>query len=468
MSDIFAKFITWVKGVMFKMKFMGDAKRVLHVEPAISPEMNTAIEHWHHMYREDGDWLRGYDKHHQTLGLPAAIAGEIARLVTVELKSTVEGSQRADYLQSQYEPVLKKLRTYTEYAAAGGGLAFKPYVDGKRIAVDCVEAWRFIPTAHNSLGEITGAVFVERVTKGKTFFTRMEHHQLTDAAYTIQNVAYASQNRETLGVACSLERVDEWAGLEPELTIAYQDGTAPDRALFAYFKLPTANQIDPSSPLGVSAYSRADKLIRQADEQWSRIQWEYEGSELAVDASDGALADGKHLPHGKERLFRQLGIDGGNGSDLYSVFSPEIRDGALFNGLNQILRRIEFNCSLAYGTLSDPQNVDKTAEEIKSSKERSYSTICDIQSALESALRHLLWAMDLYASLYQLAPSGEYDMTFSWGDGVMENVDTEYMRRKSLADSGYLRPELLLAYYFGTSEAEAKKMMPTTTKSLFI
>ena len=40
------------------------------------------------------------------------------------------------------------------------------------------------------------------------------------------------------------------------------------------------------------------------------------------------------------------------------------RDASFFNGLNQQLRRIEFNSNLAYGTLSDPNNTDKTAEEI--------------------------------------------------------------------------------------------------------
>ena len=76
--------------------------------------------------------------------------------------------------------MLADLRSRVETAAAGGGLVFKPYVDGEHIAVDCVPAWRFFPTAFNSQREVTGAVFVEQVTKGKTYYTRMEHHQLTD------------------------------------------------------------------------------------------------------------------------------------------------------------------------------------------------------------------------------------------------------------------------------------------------
>ena len=54
---------------------------------------------------------------------------------------------------------------------------------------------------------------------------------------------------------------------------------------------------------------------------------------------------------------------------------------AFSNGYNRIVQKIEFNCGLAYGTLSDPQVVDKTAEEIISSKQRSYATVKAIQNS---------------------------------------------------------------------------------------
>lgn len=454
---MFQKFIPWMRGVFSKMLHISDAKRALKVDVAISSDMQTAIDTWALLFQEKAAWL---NPNTQSLGLPAAIAGEIARLVTVEIESKVEGSARADYLQEEYQAVLDGLRVNAEVAAAGGGLVFKPYVEGKHIAVDCVPAWRFLPTAFNSRGEVTGAVFVEQVTKGKTYYTRMEQHQLTDGGYTIRNQAFKSFSSSDIGTQCGLAEVDEWADLEPELIIKYKDGTAPEGVLFSYFKIPFANNIDSDSPLGVSVYGRAVGLIEQADKQYSRILWEYEGSELAIDATEGALKSNK-LPERRKRLFRELDIDQGTSGDLYSVFSPEIRDSALFTGLDKLLKRIEFNCYLSYGTLSDPQAVDKTAEEIKSSKQRSYSAVCDIQKSLQKALEHLVWVMDLYATMFQLAPRGEYELSFTWGDGIMENTEVEFARRKMLADSGFLKPERLIAWYFGVSEEEAREYMPT-------
>ena len=464
------RFMTWMRGVLSKMLHINDAKRTLKVDAAVSTEMQAAIDLWAQMFVDQAPWL---DETTRSLGLPAAIAGEIARLTTVELESSVTGSTRAAYLQGEFAKVLGSLRRSVETACAVGGLVFKPYIDGEHIVVDCVPAWRFLPTAFNSRGEVTGAVFVEQVAKGKTYYTRMEHHQLTDDRYTIRNLVYSSLSRETLGNPCGLDTIDEWASLEPELHIRCKDGTAPDGALFSYFRMPFSNTVDLESPLGVSVYSRAVDLIKEADRQYSRILWEYEGSELAVDATQGALrvpdSNGKpmKLPPRNKRLFRELAIDHGESGDLYKVFSPAIRDTSLFNGLDKLLKRIEFNCSLAYGTLSDPQNVDKTAEEIKSSKQRSYSAVCDIQKALQGALEHLVWAMDIYASLYNLAPNGEYEVNITWGDGILQDTDREYLHRKDLVDSGYLRPEKLLSWYFGISEEEAAEYLPKPAAPMF-
>lgn len=450
------------------MLHIQDAKRAVGVDIAISSEMQTAIDLWGEMFEERAEWL---SKNCQSLGLPAAIAGEIARLVTVEMESVVGGSPRADFLNAEYQNLIDALRTNAEFAAAGGGVVFKPYVDSGHIAVDCVPAWRFLPTAFNSRGEVTGAVFIEQAQKGKVYYTRMEYHNMADTGYTVKNLAFRSFTQATLGTPCPLDAVDEWASLEPELTIQYKDGTVPEGVLFAYFRMPFANNIDGASPLGVSVYGRAVGLIREADKQYSRILWEYEGGELAIDASEGALKvtkDGKSkLPRNRDRLFRELALEGGNQGDLYQVFSPAIRDTSLFNGLDKLLKRIEFNCYLSYGTLSDPQSVEKTAEEIKTSKQRSYSAVRDIQKSLEKALRHLVWVMDLYTTLYNLAPRGEYDVTFAWGDGVMENADIEFARRKMLVDSGYLKPVEFIKWYFGVDDERAAELMPSVADSFF-
>lgn len=433
-------------------------------QTAVGAKMRDAIALWARMFEGQAPWL---DDTTRSLELPAAIAAEVARLTTVELESAVEGDgERAAFLQDEYSRVLDNLTNIVEYACAGGGVILKPCCDGTNIYVDAVEAWRFVPTGFNSRREMTGAVFSEQLVKGREIFTRLERHELTEAGYRIRNEAYRSHARGQLGRLCPLETVPEWAELESETLLCYRDGSAPERMLFAYFRLPLANAVDPESPLGVSVYSRATGLIEQADKQYSRILWEYEGSELAVDASYGALRTPSEngstlrLPERQKRLFRQLALDHGQNGDLYEVFSPAIRDQSLFNGLDKLLKRIEFNCCLAYGTLSDPQNTDKTAEEIRAGKQRSYAMVCAVQHELQKALEQLVWAMDFYTSLYALAPAGDYALRFTWGDGILEDSDKEFARRAEMVKQGILRPEKLVSWYFGISDQQARELIP--------
>lgn len=428
------------------------------VKLAAAPEMVDAIELWSAMYQDCPPW-KGATV--QTIGLPAAIASEIARLVTIEMKSEISGSARAEYLNKQYRPVINDLRRYVEYGCAKGGLILKPYIDGRDIVVDYVQAGQFFPVAFDSKGDITDIIFAERKQSGDVTYTRLERHKMVGTVCEITNKAYRSANKNYLGTETHLNAVEEWAGLEPEVTIG-----PVDRLLVGCFRPALANTVDTTSPLGVSVYSRAVGLIEETDRQYSRLLWEFEGGELAIDADvtmfkKHARTGRLELPKGKERLFRVLNMDSSqSGVKPLEVFSPALRDNSLINGLNQLLQRIEDTCGLARGTFSDVQSEAKTATEIKVLKQRSYATVADNQKALQAALEQLVYAMDVWATLGRLAPAGTYDISYEWDDSVIVDTQSEQVIWMQEVAAGLLRPEQYLMWRYGVSEQDAKAMMP--------
>ena len=430
----------------------------LGIKLAAAPEMMDAIELWSAMYQDCPPWKRASV---QTIGLPAAIASELARLVTIEMKSEISGSTRAEYLDKQYRSVINDLRRYVEYGCAKGGLIFKPYIEGRDIVVDYVQAGQFFPVAFDSKGDITDIIFVERKQSGDVTYTRLERHKMVGTVCEITNKAYRSANKNYLGNEVSLGSVDEWAGLAPRAEVINVN-----QLLIGHFKPAGANTVDTSSPLGVSVYSRAVDLIREADRQYSRLLWEFEGGELAIDADvtmfkKHARTGKMELPKGKERLFRALNMDSTqSGVKPLEVFSPTLRDGSLINGLNQLLQRIEDVCGLARGTFSEAQNEAKTATEIKVLKQRSYATVADNQKALQAALEQLVYAMDVWATLGRLAPAGTYDISYEWDDSVIVDTQSEQVIRMQEVAAGLLRPEQYLMWRYGVSEQDAKAMMP--------
>ena len=347
-------------------------------------------------------------------------------------------------------------------ASALGGLIFKPFVSGGSVVVDIVQGDCFYPTAFDSAGRLIGAIFADQIVRDKKIYTRLEKHDYIGGKHSIENIAFVSHSSASIGSEVSLESIPEWANIAP--FIEFEDC---DRPLFAYFKMPLQNTIDRHSPLGVSAFSRAEHLIRDADEQYGRYLWEFEGGELAVDAAADYIMstqDGKAvLPKGKERLFRGLTTRDQN---FYHIFAPVLRDESLKRGFNTILQRIEFQCRLAYGTLSDPNNVEKTAEEIRSSKARSYSMVKAIQKNLQDALVDLIYAIDKLATVYRIAPVGEYQTAFDWDDSIMNDPDKRKQQFWLYVTAGKFPFWLYLVEFEGYTEKEAKAIQTESSANV--
>lgn len=526
-SSIWSK----LKELLRKMIGVNTIQKTLHIEPIISSKMANAIELWSLMYEDNSPWLQEptlTDPVKVTsLGLPAFIASEKARMATIEMKSEITTSTesvteanpnyepptvdedgnlqisnepefitkevilgdtaRAEYLNTQYTKVKNKIRNQLEYGIAKGGLVIKPYIvisdittDGENtdtennirqdvdIEFDYIHADNFFPIAFDGSGKITEAAFVQVKTDKSTVYTRLEYHKLQNNMVTVTNLAFKKENRtqpsttdfdSDLGEQINLTEVPEWADLQPVTQIGNVD-----RLLFAYFKMPEANTIEAHSPLGVSGYSRAVKLIKEADLQYSRMLWEFQGGELAIDIDRDALntvedeeKNTYEIPNMLQaRLMRK--VDLGN-SETYQVFNPPYRDASLINGLNNILMRIEDVCALSRGTLSDVAAEARTATELKILKQRSYSANAEIQKALEDALKDLVYVMDIYCTLYKVTAPGEYDISFEWDDSILVDVETELNKRITLMQNGLASKLETRMWYFGETERQAREAL---------
>ena len=100
-------FLIWIKGMIKMLVKRGTVEAIFGAEVAISSGMQDAITLWQKMFCNEPPWL---DKNTETLGLAAAVASEIARLVTVEFHSEISGSgRRAASLQEGYAFVIQAL-----------------------------------------------------------------------------------------------------------------------------------------------------------------------------------------------------------------------------------------------------------------------------------------------------------------------------------------------------------------------
>lgn len=421
-----------------------------HVPCLISGEMMQRMQTWEDLYRNRAAWQK---KRVRSMRLPATIARELKRLTLTEFSASVS----EDELDHTFQRFLPQLRRQLDFGIAMGGMLLKPCYTSGGIVVDLVAQNAYLPVCYNN-DCCTGLICPEEVAIGKNYYTRIELHQFDPIAqtHTIQQSCFRSGRPGMIGVPCSLSEVPQWAGILPKKTF-----TNVKKPLFSLFQMPDSNNCDPTSPLGVSAYADAVDFIRDADEQWERILWELESSERAINASADLFRwqGGRPvLPKGRERMY-QL-IQPPDSKTFFETFSPEIRDSSYFNALNQIFRRIETAVGLSYGTLSEVSDVEKTAEEVRSSKQRSFVRVSDMQANLRTALEDLLYGMQYYRDYYANQQQTEAVISCTFGDGVLEDSDKEYQRRVQMVRDKIMKPEVFLAWYFGCSEAEARDMMP--------
>lgn len=461
---MFSRLWQFIRQVIHRMFPFKDVAAVEHIDTPLSNEMIDALDLWYKMYTDSPPLLSpGKVK---SLNLPSLICSEVARQVLLEVKWNISGkadengnaqdSPRAEYLKAEFGKLMQSLRSKLEQACAAGGMTIKPYPKDGHIYFDCATAWSLYPIAFDDDGNLKDVIFRDSYQDGTTTYTRLERHTVTDKGISITQRAFRSNNRESIGVEIPLTDVPQWAEAEPEALLTDTEGQ-----MFGWFKTANANNVDIDAPMGVAVFNKAVNIIREADMQYSRILWEYEGSELAIDVDPTVLRQQmngrgrQEMPQLNERLFRGVDL----GDDHYQVFSPAIRDSALFNGLNQLFMRVEDSCGLARGTLSDANQEARTATELRIVKQRTYATIADNQRALEHCLRDVVRAMDKYATMYDLAPAGDYDLSFEWDDSIITDASQQLGERLELMSQGLMSKTEFRMWYFGETEAQAERAL---------
>lgn len=483
---MFSKLIEWLKEALKKMvgyKSVSDTINDVQIY-SISEDMRNAINTWKDVYKDEAPWL-DEETGIYSLGLGKEICQSLQQQVLSEMKSTISEpgksiptddstaeeniNTRATFLNSQYQRrLLAKLPAKLEQGMAVGGFIIKPYVVNSQIYFDFCRQGDFVPIVFDDDDNITDIAFFDQFTSGEYRYTKIERQtfDISTKKVVIENKAFKAKIKsvedeesqdDDLGIEISLAAINKWANISEEPVIIEN----VEKPLFGFYRVPLANNIDLDSPLGISIFSPAIKLIHRADEQFSRLDWEYDGGQMAIDVD----ADAVHFSQGyygsvpqmdkvRDRLYRTLDL--GN-DDTYKAFTPSLRDTSYLSGLNRYLMRVEDLVGLSRGALSEVESEARTATEMKILKQRAYITIRRNQEALEQALNDAVYAMDVLTTLYELAPDGIYTTTTDWNDSILTDADTELTQKLQLLDANILGKAEVRAWYTGEDEETAEQ-----------
>lgn len=375
---------------------------------SVNESMVNKLEEWQRMLEGSADWVKDDVV---SLRIEQAICQEFANVVTSEMSLEVTDKQ----MNERISEIISDLAENLQDGLGLGSFIMRP-VGNK---VEYLGPNKFIPVKWDIDGSLLDVYLVEIRDIDLVRYYRFERHNITSGHLVITNEAYKG-TKAAIGRKIALDSIEEWKTLSEETSFPKMS-----KMDIGYYRNPIKNRID-NSMMGVSIFEATIDQIEKADVQFGRLEWEYQSAERAIHVDDQAL-EGAKLPSGSKRLYRGLhniAIGANGAEDLFEEFSPTIRDENFIRGLNEYFRRIEFNVSLAYGDLSNVELVEKTATEIKTSRQKKYNMVNAIERNLEKCLKGFV---DAYA-FYMAKMTIGYEVNITFKDSVLTNEETERLQ----------------------------------------
>lgn len=449
------------------MIFKRQAEKAFNVQSIVSPDMEKAINQCADVYHGNPEWLDD-EEGIKTINFAKALCSETARLVTLGIGIHLEGSARAEWLQQQIDLIYPKLRDWVEYGCAYGTVFLKP--NGTNL--DVFTPADVLLVDYDNLG-VREIIFKDTYQSGKKWYTRLEHHRFVETEmdgamlrpYYISNRAYVSKSADSIGDPIPLTQT-KWADMAADTPpILKASGEPLDKPMFGILRTPQANNVDISSPMGLPIFREALEELKDLDIAYSRNAGEIFDSQKIILADDRLLyesgknikhrgpADVKGLPHYVKNVF------GNDQKEFYQEINPQLNTDTRVKGINNLLSQIGYKAGFANGYFVFNQSSGiQTATGVEADQQRTVQFIKDVRDQLESCLDDTLYALNVYADLYGLAPVGTYDVTYDFGD-ILYDREADRSRWWQYVMQGKVPAWLYFTKFEGMTEEDAKAMV---------
>lgn len=455
------------------MIFKKQAEEDFNIQAAEFPEMEALINRCANIYRGAPEWLDDEDNI-KTINFAKTVCSETARLTTLAIGIQIGGSARATWLQKQINKVYFQIRHWVEYGCAYGTVFIKP--NGESLDV-FTPADVMIVDYDNQ--EIKGIIFKDSYTVGRKYYTRLEYHRFVETTvdgvttypYYVSNRAYVSKSPQSIGNKIDLKQT-KWADLMADTPpILKANGEKLDGPLFGVLRTPQANNVDISTPLGLPVFAEGIEELGDIDVAYSRNAGEIKDSQKIALLDDRLLMPSgtpvsAMSPRGMENRRNEMklphyvkNVFGQDEKEFYQEINPQLNTDARLAGINALLSQLSYKCGFSSGYFVFNEKTGMvTATQVEADDRRTIQFIKDVRDKLEDCLNGVIYALNVFADLYDLTPVGVYETTYDFGD-ITYNREEDRARWWQYVVQGKVPAWLFFVKFEGMTEEEAKAMV---------
>ena len=436
-------------------------EEIAGVSVSISDEMFNKIVLWDKMRRGAAPW----NNEAKPCGILPQISGRLNYFVTREIGLDVEN----DAIKKPLTHLNKNIDKIVEYIVLLGAGIVRPVYANNKLQYEIVGLGNYLPTAYDLDGTLTGAVIFKQIEENNRFYILCERHEYDGANHTTELQLYEKKNDSKLRpvplTACSTT-----ATLTPKYT-----WNNCGRPMIIEFRNHATNRIDDSNT-PVAMIDSAIDLIKKADYQLERMDWEQEAGEKRVFADVDLFAKARNkdgtpkpteLKPKLNKLIQKIDGDGSGTGEKIHEYSPELRTAAQNEYLQQIFRRIELTLNVGKGTVSDAEAVTQTATQYSGGRQELFAIVDKIEDEITEKYADAAEVFAYMAGAYKLpgAPNSSHEtsdlFTIKWNDDQTRK-DIQQAKQTAMQEisAGVKNKWEYRRDFYGEDEATAKANVP--------
>ena len=426
---------------------------VTGIDTNISAEMYRAIELWSAMMSGSAPW----NEKAPPCGVLEQIAGRLDMLVSREIGLEV----RNDAIRQVMEHINRNVDKIVDYIALVGGCVMRPILSNGRLQYEMLPMGNYLPTRYDFDGTLTGALIMKPIRNGAKKWLLTESHTYENGTHAVQCTLYRNDGgalRKT-----TLSDCPQTADITGEYT--WQGVQQP---MLVEFRNHAVNKVDGSN-VPVPIIAGAEDLIKDADEQFERMNWEQRGGEMRIFADrdmfqkrqkrNGETKGVKMTPE-LNRLIVQVDGDGTGDGKKITEHAPTLRTAQQNEMLQQIFRRIELTCNIGKGTVSDLESVQQTASQYNGGRQELFAIVDKIEDEIEAKYHQCAKVLAHMAAAYRTG-TNDAEITVTWNNDATRKDETA-AKQMALQEinAGVKNKWEYRKDFFGEDEAQAKANTP--------